>query len=191
MNAVYVRVSTDDQSTEAQESALRAWLTANGFADVVWYRDVGSGKNLERESMARLKADIFSGKVKTVVVWKIDRLSRNLRDGINLLHDWLEKGVRVISTTQQLDLSGPVGRLMAALLLGLAEIEREYIRERQALGISLARERGVYKGRRCGATKSVPTRARELAARGAQRDEIAGLLGVSRRTVYRYLNTKG
>jgi len=60
--------------------------------------------------------------VKTVVVWKLDRISRRLRDGINLLADWCEKGVRVVVVTQQIDLSGAVGRMVANVSFGLAEL---------------------------------------------------------------------
>lgn len=56
---------------------------------------------------------------KTVMVWKLDRLSRRLRDGVNLLADWCDRGIRVVSITQQIDLSGPVGRMIAAVMLGL------------------------------------------------------------------------
>ena len=74
---------------------------------------------------------LFDGKIKTVIVWKLDRISRRLKDGINLLAEWCERGVRVVSVTQQIDLSGPVGRMVASVMFGLAEIELEYRRERQ------------------------------------------------------------
>jgi DNA invertase Pin-like site-specific DNA recombinase len=75
---------------------------------------------------------VFDGLVRTVVVWKLDCLSRRQRQGINLLADWCDRGVRVVSVTQQVDLSGPVGQMVASLMFGLAEIELEYRRERQA-----------------------------------------------------------
>ncbi len=75
---------------------------------------------------------MFNGNINTLVVWKLDRISRNQKDGIILLADWCERGARVVSVTQQLDLSGTVGRIIASVLFGIAEIEREYTRERQA-----------------------------------------------------------
>ena len=101
--------------------------------------------------------------------------------------DWCERGVRVVVVTQQIDLSGAVGRMVASVLFGLAEIESEYRRERQAAGIAVARKRGVYQGRRRGTTKAKPVRAEELRDRGLTAQEIATALGVSRRTVFRYL----
>jgi DNA invertase Pin-like site-specific DNA recombinase len=71
-----------------------------------------------------------------------NRISGGQRDGVNLLADWCERGVRVVAVTQQIDLSGPVGRMVASVLFLLAEIETEYRRERQAAGIAEAKERG-------------------------------------------------
>jgi DNA invertase Pin-like site-specific DNA recombinase len=108
-------------------------------------------------------------------------------DGINLLADWCDRGVRVVSVTQQIDLSGPVGRMVASVMFGLAEIELEYRRERQQAGIAVAKSRGVYRGRKKGTTKSKPTRARQLRKQGLTTPEIANALAVSERTVFRYL----
>jgi DNA invertase Pin-like site-specific DNA recombinase len=89
--------------------------------------------------------------------------------------------------TQQIDLSGPVGRMVASVLFGLAEIEWEYRRERQAAGIAVARGQGVYHGRQKGTTKAQPQRAQILRQRGLTVVEIATALGISERTVFRYL----
>jgi DNA invertase Pin-like site-specific DNA recombinase len=80
-----------------------------------------------------------------------------------------------------------MGRMIAALMLGLAEIEWEYRRDRQAAGIAVAKRDGVYRGRQPGTTKGQPNRARELQAKGLTAPEIAQALGVSPRTVFRYL----
>jgi DNA invertase Pin-like site-specific DNA recombinase len=68
-----------------------------------------------------------------VVLWKLDHLSRRLRDGVNILADWCEKGMKIVVVTQQIEINGAVGRMIAALLLGLAEIELEYRAERRRL----------------------------------------------------------
>src|SRR5262249_62214361 len=121
-----------------------------------------TGGTLRRPAFDGLEKAIFAGTVKTVVVWKLDRLSRRQRDGVDLLADWCERGVRVVAVTQQIDLSGAVGRMVASVLFGLAEIESEYRRERQAAGIAVAKERGVYRGRRRGTTEAAPRPAQEL-----------------------------
>lgn len=106
---------------------------------------------------------------------------------MNLLAEWCERGVRVVVVTQQIDLNGTVGRLVASVLFGLAEIEQEYRRERQAAGIAVAKRRGVYRGQVKGTTKAKPARARALRARGLDAAEMANALHVSLRTVFRYL----
>ena len=189
MFGVYLRVSTKSQKVDSQESEIRQWLTAHGHDPdkVAWYADVKTGRTLVRPEFERLQADIFAGKVKTVVCWKLDRLSRRLRDGINLLTDWLERDVRIVITTTQVDLAGPVGRLVASVLFSLAEIELQHRAERQAAGIRLAKERGIYKGRRAGTTRGKPSRARELRDRGLTIEEVAQAMAISRRTTQRYL----
>ena len=131
---------------------------------------------------------IFDGAVNTIVVWKLDRLSRRLHDGITLLANWCERDVRVVVVTQQIDLSGALGRMVASVLFGLAEIEMEYRQERQAAGIEVAKKRGVYRGRQKGTTKARPRRARILRHQGLSISEIANALQVSERTVFRYLS---
>jgi DNA invertase Pin-like site-specific DNA recombinase len=124
------------------------------------------------------------------MLWKLDRLSRNLRDGVNVLADWAERGLKIVIVTQQLELNGVLGRTIAALLLGLAEIEYGNIRERQRAGIEAAKARGVYKGRLVTAKNQKAARARLLKQRGFSAQETAQALGVSRRTVIRYLKAK-
>src|SRR5271166_1143977 len=85
-------------------------------------------------------------------------------------------------------LSGPVGHLIASLLFGIAEIELQHAKERQAIGIALARKRGTYTGRQSGTTKATPARARTLKKQGLTVLEIAKALGVKERTVYYYLS---
>jgi DNA invertase Pin-like site-specific DNA recombinase len=80
-----------------------------------------------------------------------------------------------------------MGRMVAALMLGLAKIEWEYWRDRQAAGIAVARRNGVYRGRAQGTTKARPDRAKELQGQGMSAPEIGRALGVSIRIVFRYL----
>ena len=85
--AAYVRVSTRRQKHDAQKAEITGWLERNGIdmSRVVWYEDKETGKTLKRPAFEQLQRDIFDGKVKTVICWKLDRLARRLRDGINLL----------------------------------------------------------------------------------------------------------
>jgi len=189
MIAAYTRVSTQDQTGAGQRSEIHQWLVNNGIEpeQVIWYEDRETGTTLRRPSFERLQSDIFKGKIKTVVIWKLDRLSRNLRDGVNVLADWAERRLKIVVVTQQLELTGVIGRTIAALLLGLAEIEHGFIRERQRAGIEAAKRRGVYKGGKPGRTKSDLVRARQLRDKGNKPSEIAAALNISERTAFRYL----
>lgn len=187
--ACYVRVSTVGQNEAGQRREIRRWLEGNGIdpALVRWFIDKETGDTLDRPAFDKLQSAVFAGEVGTVVVWKLDRLSRKLRDGINVLCDWCEKGLRVVSVTQQIDFNGTVGKMLAAVLLGVAEMEQETRRERQRAGIEAAKEKGIYIGRKPGTYKGRPDRAKKLLEQGLTHSEIATALGVSRRTVIRYL----
>ena len=186
--AVYVRVSTVGQNQASQRREINRWLEGNGIKDPLVFLDKGySRDNLDRPAFRELQTAVFNGEVDTIVVYKLDRISGKMAEGLQVLTDWLEKGIRFVSVSQQFDFSGTVGKMIAGLLFGISEMEQETRRERQQAGIAAARERGVYKGRKAGSTKAKPARARELSDRGLSHGEIAEAMGVSRRTVIRYL----
>jgi len=189
MIACYCRVSTNDQKPDSQRHALTRWLNGNGIPaqHVQWFEDTETGAAIRRPAFDALQRAVFTGEINTIVVWKLDRISRNQKDGTTLLADWCERGVRVVSVTQQIDLSGSVGRMIASVLFGIAEIEREHIRERQAAGIAVAKQKNVYHGRKPGSTKATPKRAWALRRQGLNKTEIARALGVTPQTVWRYL----
>jgi Resolvase, N terminal domain len=115
MIGVYLRISDrKGQKTDSQRAELTAWLKRHrpARATVQWFEDQETGATMQRDAFQDLQRAIFAGEVKTVVVWKLDRLARNLREGVNVLADWCQRGVRVVSVTQQIDLSGPVGHMI-------------------------------------------------------------------------------
>lgn len=187
--AAYVRVSTLDQEKgiRSQERAIEQYLEGHGL-EAVWYRDRLSGKDTNRPDFEKLQRDIFNGKVNTVVCWKLDRLSRSMRDGINILCDWIEKDVRVVSVSQQLDFSGTVGRMVASVLFAVAEMERENLRENTKRGLAAARAKGVKLGRR-------PTIKADgvvmLLRDGMTITAISERLGMTRQAIYKALKRDG
>ena len=191
MIGIYIRVSTHGQNVAGQRAEIQRWLVGQGIKEesVLWFVDKSSGDNFDRASFARLQERVFRGDIKTIVVWKLDRLSRNMIEGLNVLADWCDRGMRVVSVTQQIDFNGAMGKMLAAVLLGVAEMEQETRRERQAAGIAAAKERGVYTGRQKGAVKAGvdPAKAVSLRQRGWTQEEIAKSLGVSVSSVRRYL----
>jgi DNA invertase Pin-like site-specific DNA recombinase len=96
--AFYIRVSSPKgQKTDSQRAELKRPRR---------FEDHDSATNLQRDAFKKLQEAIFAGEIDTVVVWKFDRLARNLKEGVNVLADWCQRGVRVIAITQQIDLSG-------------------------------------------------------------------------------------
>lgn len=190
--ACYIRVSSIGQNAAGQKAEILRWLKGQGITlkDVRWFEDKRTGKTLDRPGFDAMQEAVFMGEIKTVVVWRLDRLSRSQVDGINTLADWCEKGIRFVSVTQQFDFNGTLGRTIAGLLWGIAELGLEAIKERQAAGIAAAKKAGVYnqgKHRQKGSTKADPRRAIELREQGIKKVEIARLMGVDRKTVNNYL----
>ena len=190
--AAYVRVSTTSQNESGQRREIKRWIENNiPGVRIRWFVDKETGDHLNRPAFEKLQEAVFGGDFKTIVVYKLDRLSRSLRDGIATICDWCDRGVRLVSTSQQIDFSGTVGKMIASVLFAVAEMEQETRRERQAAGIAVAKERGVYKGRKPGTTRAKPQRAARLREKGLTDAEIAEALGTSRRTVQRYLRAVG
>ena len=192
--AVYLRVSSKSQRVESQRHAIEAYLDGHGITGAAWFVDtISTRKDLsERPGLTELQEAIFNGQVRTVVLYRLDRLARSIRDGINLLTDWINAGVRIVIVTMQIDLSGALGQTVAALLLGLAQMERETTRERQSAGIAAARARGQqWGGRKIGSVTIDYSRAADLRRRGLSVAEVAQALGCSRSSLYAALRDRG
>jgi DNA invertase Pin-like site-specific DNA recombinase len=124
----------------------------------------------------------------TLVVWKLDRLGRSLGDLITLLDDLKGRGVAFRSLTEAIDTETPTGRAMWQMVGILAELEKSLIQERTQAGRAAAKARGVKMGRKPILTAGQVAHARKLVAQGQRPADVAKVLGVSRRTVYRVLS---
>ena len=150
---MYIRVSTDAQSEEGyslemQEQKLRQWCDFKDYHDCELYCDGGwSGSNLERPDMKRMIADIMSHRIKRVVVYKLDRLSRSQKDTIFLLDDvFIPNGIEFYSINENFDTSTPYGKAMIGILSVFAQLERENIRERTKMGMQARVRDGYWMG---------------------------------------------
>ncbi|MBC5994004.1 recombinase family protein [Pontibacter cellulosilyticus] len=183
MKIGYARVSTQDQKLELQLDAL----TGAGCEQV--YREKKSGKNKERPELEKMIAHLRPGD--TVVVWKLDRLGRSLRDLIDLVAEFRERGVDFVSLQDGINTATPTGRFTFNVFASLAEFERELIRERTKAGLDAAKARGRRGGRPQGLSKAALEKAnsaRILFDTGTKTvEEIAQILSISRATCYRYL----
>jgi len=188
--ALYCRVSTLDQEKGlwSQEKTLKEYCDNHGFSNLVWYKDKITGSTADRPAFNKLRQDIFNGKVDTVICWKLDRLSRSLKDGITILTEWLDKNVRVIATAQQLDFSGAVGQLIASVLFAIAAMERENLRENTKRGMAAAKAKGVKLGKRpkLFAKDIVP-----LLQSGLSIGSVANKLNKTRQAIYNTLKREG
>ncbi|OSZ08682.1 DNA invertase [Klebsiella variicola] len=118
----------------------------------------------------------------SLVVWKLDRLERSVRDLISLVSELQDKGIHFRSLTDSIDTSTPAGRFFFHVMSALAEMERELIVERTRAGLAAAREQG-----RVGVmTKEVVERCRQMLANGASRQQVSAVIGVDVKTIYRY-----
>ena len=157
--AIYARKSTEEglaqpfNSLDAQRESAEAYILSQRHMG--WtilerrYEDGGySGGNLERPALRALMEDIQSGQVDCVVVYKVDRLSRSLLDFARLMGIFEERGVSLVSVTQQLNTTDSLGRLTLNILLSFAQFERELIAERTRDKMRAARRKGKWLGGR-------------------------------------------
>ena len=176
----YARVSTDDQNPALQLAALKAAGCKTVFKD-----DGLSGATTKRPALLRCLKNLEHGD--TLIVWKLDRLGRSLRDLITMLDDLKQRGVKFRSLTEAIDTETPTGCHMWQIIGVLAELERSLISERTRAGVKAAKGRGVKFGRKPKLTPQQITHARELIDAGERREDVADLLNVNRTTLYRAL----
>lgn len=175
----YARVSTIDQDTSIQ----RAALIAAGVPANLLFEEKASGTNLDgREKLSQLLRIIEPGDV--LVVTRIDRLARSMRDFANVIHDLRSRGIALRVTEQNIDTSGAAGTLMMNMLAAFAEFETQLRAERQREGIAKAKARGTYRGRK---RTVMPDEVLRLTAEGNGPAAVARALGCSRQAVYRVL----
>jgi DNA invertase Pin-like site-specific DNA recombinase len=177
----YARVSSTGQDTATQEAKLKA-----AGCTLIRTETVSGGSRNGRDELASILDFIRSGDV--LIVVKLDRLGRNTRDVLNLVHELEEKGASLRVLEPAIDTGGPMGRMVLTVLGMVAEMELGFIRDRQRAGIDAAKAKGIYKGR-----PVTFDRARIISLRqeGMGATEIAKAVGCKRGNVYKALKAVG
>ena len=140
MNIGYIRVSTAEQNTARQEVLMEEL----GVEQV--YIDKMSGKNTNRPELKRMMEFVREGD--TVIVESISRFARNTKDLLELVEQLTNKHVEFVSKKEAIDTTTPAGKFMLTIFAAVSELEREYLLLRQREGIEIAKQKGVYKGRK-------------------------------------------
>jgi DNA invertase Pin-like site-specific DNA recombinase len=191
MQLGYMRTSKADgsQALDLQRDAL----LASGVEEAHLYQDQASGRRDDRPGLAACLKALRRGDV--LVAWKLDRLGRDLRHLVNLVHELTGRGVGLKVLTGQgatIDTTTPAGKLVFGIFAALAEFERELIVERTRAGLASARARGRTGGRPYKMTGAKLRLA--MAAMGQPGTKVADLcreLGVTRQTLYRHVGPQG
>ncbi len=176
----YARVSTHEQNLDLQRDAL----TAAGCKRI--FEDKLSGAKAERPGLAQLKDHLRQGD--TLVIWRLDRLGRSLKDLIEWVNYLEEQGIALNSLQESIDTSTPTGKLVFHIFGALAEFERNLIRERSRAGMEAARARGRRGGRPSALSPDQKKLAFKLYKDKEAISSICELLRISRKTLYNVVN---
>jgi DNA invertase Pin-like site-specific DNA recombinase len=175
----YARVSTQDQNLELQREAL----TQAGCRKV--FEDKAIGARAERAGLANALEMLRTGDM--LVVWKLDRLGRSVKQLVDLVSDLHKRGVQFRSLTDSIDTGTPSGRFFFHVMASLAEMERDLTIERTRVGLEVAKQLGRKGGRKPKMTGSKIESAKKLLANGVPPKDVAKNLGVSIPTLYRWV----
>lgn len=173
----YARVSTEEQNLDLQIDAL---LKA-GVTEEMIFKEKVSATNQKRPALQECLSILRPGD--TLVVWRQDRIARNLQQLLSILDEISKRGVGFVSCTEKVDTTTPIGRLYIQLVGAIAEFELQLISERTKAGVARAKERGV----RFGAERIIDLdKAERLLREGRFPRDVAAQCGVSRQTVYNH-----
>lgn len=179
----YIRVSSSDQNTERQLDGLTLDRT---FTDKV------SGKSTDRPQLQEMLRFVREGD--HLFVHSMDRLARNLIDLRQMVQELTKRGVRITFVKEGLTFNGEdaaMSVLLLSVMGAVAEFERAIIKERQTEGIRIARQKGVYKGRKAALTDEQIEEVRQKVAAGIPKAKIAREHKCSRETIYKYMQQRG
>ena len=179
MVVAYIRVSSDSQNLDMQRASIEPYKPERVFEEKI------SGKNMERPQLQELLNFVRAND--EIVIYSLSRISRSLKDMLNIMDILIEKKVTLISIKENLTISdsNKTTRFFVSILGCCSELERENIRERQADGIKEAKKRGVYKGRKPIQVEDFGKWQEKWQRREFTKTALAKKLGISRQTLYK------
>lgn len=188
MFAAYIRVSSRAQDHATQKHAIERLAGARGEAIGAWYAEKQSARTMDRPELARLRQACSRGEVKTLYLYRLDRLTRTgIKDTLAILEELKAANVNVVSVSDGFDLNGPAAEIIIAVMAWASKMERLALNER----IAATRERFATEGRPWGhppsMTRQQVTTAQRMASEGTSIRKIAMALGVKKSTVGREL----
>ena len=179
---IYLRVSTQDQSTDMQLADIQEFAMLRGWTVIGIYEDKATGTNAQRPQLKRLMQDARARKFNIIIAWKLDRFFRSLKDLVLTLEELENLSVQFVSLKDQIDLTTAAGRLLMQIIGAMAEFEASLIQERVRAGLAAAKAKGVQLGR---PSKGVDQKqVLSLRNQGKTFRQIAELLGVSPGTIH-------
>ncbi len=181
---LYIRTSTVEQNSELQHRELTGYAAARGWTIQQVYEDRASGSKGDRPEYLKLRADARQRKVDIVLVWRLDRWARSLKEVVLSLEEFNQIGVKFVSLKDNLDLTTATGILMLQIIAAFGEFERNIIKQRVSAGMLNAKAKGVKIGRpRHGKEAEV----RRLHGSGLSYSKIAERTGLSKAAISRAL----
>lgn len=185
MKVAYVRVSTVEQNEERQIASLEKHNIEK------WYTEKVSGKDTNRPKLLEMLDYVREGD--TIYIHDFSRLARSTKDLLDIVERMTEKGVHLVSLKENIDTSTPTGKMMLTMIGAINEFERQNLLERQREGIAIAKQKGLYKGR-----KEITFNAEEFIqaydeykSRAITKKELAERLEISRPTLDKIIKDLG
>ena len=178
----YARVSTKDQKLDLQMDAL------NQYGVEKIYSEKMTGTKFDRPQLQEMMKYLREGD--TVVVWKLDRIGRSMKDLIAVVGEFQSRGVNFVSLKENIDTGSATGKLIFGIFASLAEFERDIISERTRAGLEAAKARGHKPGRKFTDADKVSAALKMYDSKQYSIPEILKSTGIGKTTLYRYINAR-
>jgi len=183
---IYARVSTRDQDPDLQIRQLKQFAKDRNFKIVKTFEEKVSGAKDKRPLYQEMLDDVRKKKADAVLVWKLDRFARSTRELLERLEEFHALGVELLSYTENIDTTTPIGKAFFQIAAVIAEFERDLIRERIIAGVDNAKAKGKRLGRP-GISEDTVNEIKRLKEKGLSHNGIIKKTGLAKKTVLKYI----